>query len=71
MSTLKKLGTKDKSVFKGKLCYHPMKGRAVMLNLESDNQYVTSPIVRILQTVDNNTTIYMQTMNTKYKLTIE
>jgi hypothetical protein len=70
---LRKLNIKRdarRSSIVGYLRSFPMKGRKIIVDLEDDSEYVTTPIVRMLQIVSDGT-LYIETSNTRYSLRIK
>ena len=60
----------DKKRFVGRLVGIPVKGRKLVLDLGGGDEYVTSPIVRMLQMV-NDGTMYIGTLNSHYSLRVK
>ena len=64
---LQKLNSTSRPIV-GKVPVNPIRGRKLVVELmDGVSEYVTTPVVRIFQVV-NDGTIYVETINNKYRI---
>lgn len=54
----------------GKLKGFPTVGRKLIIELDDDGEYITTPVVRMLQMVSDGT-LYIETANTRYSMRVK